>query len=40
MLPNPRALKLTHYGRHRKPSLRYSVYFLSRGLQYLSPRTA
>ena len=37
--PNP-SLKLTRYGRHCKPGLRYSVYCLSPGLQYLPPRAA
>ena len=39
MRPNP-SLKLTHYGRHCKPRLRYSVHCLSPGLQYLPPRAA
>jgi hypothetical protein len=37
--PNP-SLKLTRYGRHCKPGLRYSVHCLSPGLQYLPPRAA
>jgi hypothetical protein len=37
--PNP-SLKLTRYGRHCKPGLRYSVHFLSPGLQYLPTRAA
>ncbi len=39
VLPNP-SLKLTRYGRHCKPGLRYSVHCLSPGLQYLPPRAA
>jgi hypothetical protein len=34
------SLKLTRYGRHCKPGLRYSVHCLSPGLQYLPPRAA
>ena len=37
--PNP-SLKLTRYGRHCKPGLRYSVHCLSPGLQYLPTRAA
>jgi hypothetical protein len=37
--PNP-SLKLTRYGRHCKPGLRYSAHSLSPGLQYLPPRAA
>ena len=37
--PNP-SLKLTRYGRPCKPGLRYSVHFLSPGLQGLPPRAA
>ena len=37
--PNP-SLKLTRYGRHCKPGLRYSVHCLSPGLQCLPPRAA
>lgn len=37
LMPNP-SLKLTRYGRHCKPGLRYSVHCLSPGLQYLPPR--
>jgi len=37
--PNP-SLKLTRYGRHCKPGLRYSVHCLRPGLQYLPPRAA
>ncbi len=37
--PNP-SLKLTRYGWHCKPGLRYSVHCLSPGLQYLPPRAA
>jgi len=39
MTPNP-SLKLTRYGRHCKPDLRYSVHYLSPGLQHLPPRAA
>ena len=39
VLPNP-SLKLTRYGRLCKPGLRYSVHFLSPGLQSLPPRAA
>jgi hypothetical protein len=38
-LPNP-SLKLTRYGRHCKPGLRYFVHCLSPGLQYLPTRAA
>jgi hypothetical protein len=34
------SLKLTRYGRHCKPGLRYSVHCLSPDLQYLPPRAA
>ncbi len=37
--PNP-SLKLTRYGRLCKPGLRYSIYFLSPGLQSLPSRAA
>jgi hypothetical protein len=37
--PNP-SLKLTRYGRHCKPGLRYSIHCLSPGLQYLPTRAA
>jgi hypothetical protein len=39
MQPNP-SLKLTRYGRHRKPGLRHTVHHLSPGLQCLPPRAA
>jgi hypothetical protein len=37
--PNP-SLKLTRYGRHHKPGLRYSGHCLGPGLQDLPPRPA
>jgi hypothetical protein len=39
LTPNP-SLKLTRYGRHCKPGLRYSVHCLSPGLQSLPTRAA
>ncbi len=39
MRPNP-SLKLTRYGRHCKPGLRYAVHSLSPGLQSLPTRAA
>ena len=37
--PNP-SLKLTRYGRRRKPGLRHTVHHLSPGLQRPPPRAA
>lgn len=39
VMPNP-LLKLTRYGRHCKPDLRYFLQCHSPGLQYLPPRAA
>ena len=39
VLPNP-SLKLTRYGRLRKPGLRYTVHYLSPGLRSLPTRAA